>query len=724
MKHTSSVVKTVVLHVLICCISIRSVGSQELTDISFQNQSIQDILQVLGDVSDITILTDKTVSGTASFVSPSLPPLEALYLFLEQESLYGELTDNILRVSRVSIQSVDSQSISIDANNVGIQDLVEMLSERSPIPILFNVLPRMNINFHVKDLPIQDILELILIHAPDYEIVEGDQYLLVRPLEQRASVARSGSTRGDPVVTRNGDLYSIDLENAQFKDVLAQLFDVAQIEYSFLARTDTPLSNLSFRDRSFDELLLLLMEHSQTAFTRVGDIYYIYDPRQEDILSRYNSVIYRPLEYLDVTQAVSLIPTSLASRGTVKVDEPNNAIILFGTVENLGPLQQFLDSLDVPQPSRGWIRYELNYLEPSSLQGLLPPELEMLKILNIPNTSSIIVSVSEIQEDQLMRFLEVADHPEEGRAIRLRYIKSEDLLASLPPSFDENDVSKTQDPSFIFFKGTDEKFSAFMDVLDTMDRPIPQIRYDLLVVNYQDTDGFNWEAGLSFGKSESGDTSVFSGRIVPLMDLNFDIVSTFGYQFAVKLSASLEESNSKVFADTTLNGLSGEKINFRNTNTYRYRDYRLDPTTGERVAEGSREITSGLFVDIEGWVSGDGMITMDISTTISRQLAADSDSDVLPPTTERVVNTHVRTQTGSPVIISGLTQQEEVTTIQKTPILGDIPLLGWLFKKKTTSYEDTELVIYIVPHIEYDRNDTTDNSSFFERMYTKYIREP
>jgi type II secretory pathway component GspD/PulD (secretin) len=201
-------------------------------------------------------------------------------------------------------------------------------------------------------------------------------------------------------------------------------------------------------------------------------------------------------------------------------------------------------------------------------------------------------------------------------------------------------------------------------------------------------------------------------------------VSTFGYLFAMDLSLELGENMAQVIADTTLNGLSGEAISFQNTSTNRYRDTEIDPDTGETKTTGViREITSGLIIEIEGWVSGDGMITMDISTTVSKQGVDTSSEGALPPTSERIINTHVRTESGRPVIIGGLIQKEISNTENKVPGLGDIPGLGYLFKNQQRSTDMTEMVIYIVPHIEQPVITDKTLDVKLETIYNRLVRE-
>jgi type II secretory pathway component GspD/PulD (secretin) len=62
-------------------------------------------------------------------------------------------------------------------------------------------------------------------------------------------------------------------------------------------------------------------------------------------------------------------------------------------------------------------------------------------------------------------------------------------------------------------------------------------------------------------------------------------------------------------------------------------------------------------------------------------------------------NTVVVTPDGEPVVIGGLISDTRSSTVQEVPVLGDIPVLGNLFKHTSKSIAKEELVIFITPHI-------------------------
>jgi general secretion pathway protein D len=70
-----------------------------------------------------------------------------------------------------------------------------------------------------------------------------------------------------------------------------------------------------------------------------------------------------------------------------------------------------------------------------------------------------------------------------------------------------------------------------------------------------------------------------------------------------------------------------------------------------------------------------------------------------PNINKRSANTVVVTPDGQPVVIGGLIANEKSVNDSKVPILGDIPLLGSLFKFSAKSNQKSELLIFLTPHI-------------------------
>ncbi len=68
-------------------------------------------------------------------------------------------------------------------------------------------------------------------------------------------------------------------------------------------------------------------------------------------------------------------------------------------------------------------------------------------------------------------------------------------------------------------------------------------------------------------------------------------------------------------------------------------------------------------------------------------------------TSTRKIETQIVVNSGDTAVLGGLMKDDDRETVKKVPILGDIPLIGWLFKSKSTSRTKTNLVVFITPKI-------------------------
>ena len=105
----------------------------------------------------------------------------------------------------------------------------------------------------------------------------------------------------------------------------------------------------------------------------------------------------------------------------------------------------------------------------------------------------------------------------------------------------------------------------------------------------------------------------------------------------------------------------------------------------------------GLTLQVTPQVNREGYVTLYVQPSYSDLVS--SGFDFSKDTTTRAASTLVRVKNGQTVVIGGLLTSRETDQTRKVPLLGDIPLLGWLFTSKTKSKSTTDLVIFITPTI-------------------------
>ena len=703
----------------LCSLPLLGLNSQSLEDVSFSHQPIESIFRVLGAMGEFTVSLDPGIlHRESSFYSPGMDAREAANHLLNKLNLYGTWENDVLWVSHIVTGRDDSNQVYLNAEGATPQEIILALLREFEVPIIFKDLPTEPLTFHLRKKDLKDVLQIVVTALPNHELrMDSGNFQILRKQTVRGS-GFGGQARGG-VLERNG-MYGFDFEHRKFTEILDEFFTLAEQEYSYLGRHSALIPRMKFQHRPFKEALRLLMEQGKSDFLEMNGIFYVFDATGENPLQRYFQTHRRPLKFLTAREALSLFPTGMLPSQVCRLDESGNALVFHASQEILAPLLHFLDELDQPDSQRFRQRYDLDFLRPEVIEGLLPHDLGMVEIHGIPDSLSFVALATEEQHRELRVWLDLIDCSPQGYPVALKYITAQDFLPHLPPPFLSTDFRSTQNPNLVFFLGSSDRLHVLKRMLRKMDVPKPQIRYDLLVIQYQDSSESDWDPGISIKHGTEG--TAFTGALSPLLDVGFDIATTFGYQFALELSASITESRAKVVADTSLNGLSGEAVRFRNTHTFRYQDSQQDGN-GNLILTTEKQITSGLFIDISGWVSGDDMITMDVQTTISKQLSSgDLSGTRLPPTSEKVIDTHIRTPAGQPVIIGGLTQQEESLGSRRVPGIGSIPGLGFLFKRQEETVENTEFVVYIVPHIETNHDQQRGEEELFERIYINYFQ--
>ncbi len=114
----------------------------------------------------------------------------------------------------------------------------------------------------------------------------------------------------------------------------------------------------------------------------------------------------------------------------------------------------------------------------------------------------------------------------------------------------------------------------------------------------------------------------------------------------------------------------------------------------------AERMDTGIVLKVTPQVNKDGYITMTLEPSVTTPVKSPyfTAAEYVDPHT-RSVKTTVRVRDGDTLVIGGLINTEDTETIKKVPLLGDVPLLGHLFKSTSKDKTDKELIIFITPHI-------------------------
>jgi len=155
--------------------------------------------------------------------------------------------------------------------------------------------------------------------------------------------------------------------------------------------------------------------------------------------------------------------------------------------------------------------------------------------------------------------------------------------------------------------------------------------------------------------------------------------------------------------------------------------------TGSTTAVGGVTTTTierqniGIKLKVKPQISESDTVRMVLSTEISgvaQSAVAGIDVNTLGITTTiKSAQTTVVVDNNQTVVIGGLIQERETETWAKVPLLGDIPVLGWLFRSHTKEKDKTNLVILLTPHIVRNAADLSAITTQENRRRKRFLEE-
>ncbi len=189
--------------------------------------------------------------------------------------------------------------------------------------------------------------------------------------------------------------------------------------------------------------------------------------------------------------------------------------------------------------------------------------------------------------------------------------------------------------------------------------------------------------GLNVNLASSG----VGGRTAASLGLTLAKLGANGDLLNLELSALEQEGNGKV--------ISSPRVITANQKKAKIEQGQERVFTTSVLGVGSVVTKKAtLKLEVTPQVTPDDRINLDVNVT--KDNFADSVQGLL---NVKEIQTTVLLDNGETVVIGGIYEQDKNETVSKVPLLGDIPLLGWLFKTKDVRDNKTELLIFLTPRI-------------------------
>jgi type IV pilus assembly protein PilQ len=364
--------------------------------------------------------------------------------------------------------------------------------------------------------------------------------------------------------------------------------------------------------------------------------------------------------------------------------------------------------------------------EKSGLNIVTSPEVQAQRISihlrNVPidDALNLVVRAAGLGYERLGNSILVGD-PEKlkeatgvvSEVIPLQYAYPEDvrdLLYDLTPN-----VRSQVDTlgSKIVVTTTPSIMEQVRKIVGELDVPPPQVLLKSRVVEVSSTD--LRELGVDYSRLMTGAQTILAEGSpepsqnnsapleMPYVQLSkFNLSSRQAEAFEVALDMLLTEERGKLLADSELTTLShrSAKIHVGDVVRVVVTSLVTEQTAGFATGVGRLEsIETGVSLIVTPRVSDDGYITVDVNPAVSEIVAFRGVEQDIPQTRSRNARTSIRVKDGEVIYIGGLQNRSVKNTVVKVPLLGDMPLLGRLFRHYSTSEDWSELIIEIVPKI-------------------------
>jgi len=419
----------------------------------------------------------------------------------------------------------------------------------------------------------------------------------------------------------------------------------------------------------------------------------------------------------DVARAI------VAQVAGLRASVSGSSIVLTGTPDAVARGKALVAQLDVPNFGDRYTQvYRIRTLDASSVADLLRRSFRELEVTVDASLNAIAVIGTAAQQQRIADALAQLDPPPgtangtqgggspAGGNTEIVSLKSyvpgqqggTDAVSSLTQALQvvAPDVRVVQlpTPGQIALFGPPASVRTARDFIDKVDVVPPLVVLDTEILELDETVAKN--LGLQLGSTSVSTTFTemqppANSDGTPAQIGRFQAFSRTPISFTAQLNLLVQNGKGRVLADPRITTLSGRTASIRAGDTISI----LTTTAGNAGTIASTQVQSfqtGVTLDITPSVTPDGGINVSLHPVVNSLIGTNAG---VPEISTRDTQTTVHLQDDETLVIGGLIQENETRTTTKLPLLGDIPLVGRLFRNDNVQGERNELIIVVTPHV-------------------------
>lgn len=360
-----------------------------------------------------------------------------------------------------------------------------------------------------------------------------------------------------------------------------------------------------------------------------------------------------------------------------------------GLAEDITPISMDFKGADIRDVFRTLAQIaEKNLIVHQSVQGEVTISLNEVPF---EEAIKLLTMINDLEYKRIGNTIMIA-HPEEieqnfsnqaTKTLDIQYAKLDKIKEVLGSLLKKSSIVIDERTRQLVVSGNKDELAHAQKIVAKLDVPIPQVFLDVQVEEISTT-----------GLNKSG---VPQGSYAKLKILNSDgFVSDISVEFPNIVEALKQEGLARTLANpglVTLDGqtsklLIGDKVPLQ-----------VEKESDGEITTNVKYIDAGIKLEFTPQISEDGYITLVVKPQISS--IGEYLTKGYPLIRSREFETVIRIKDGETFVMGGLVREEDRESLEKVPILGDIPILKALFQHKEKSKQSSEVVIFITPRIIY-----------------------
>ncbi len=462
---------------------------------------------------------------------------------------------------------------------------------------------------------------------------------------------------------KNIRIKSLDFRQTDVADALRSLARIININLMLGNGVSGKSITVLFNDVTMEEAFNTILVNYDLSFSWEGKILRIFQASDAPTFTKIFSIL-----HTNAVEIQPMIARLLSSKGTSEIDSRTNSIIVTDTLAKLTEIENMLPQIDVQE---------------TGLEITSRPVTEVF-YLNYADASTINEAIQMLSEGAKIKNFSSSAASQAGAA---------------------GGGNTTGRMDMMIITDTSTNLDRIRELIDKLDVPPIQVTIDAHIYEIdkgkEEQMGINWQKNIPVAGMT--DSNIFEATIAPSSSTGGTGVFRFGSldvnQFTAVLSMLNTGSFAKVLSNPVITTLNNREANITVGQAISY----ISASTvseGGQVSNTVSQADANISLVVTPSVTGNDEVFLDIEPTISSVLGYTTlGGNSTPNLSNRSAKTQVICKNNHTIVIGGMIKTDKSESINKVPILGNLPGIGKLFQSRTTQENRTELIIFITPHI-------------------------